>query len=388
MSGYGYSEYDYQIDSGQRTPAVEIIYKDRNFKSKLEGKWAAYFDLLGVDFGYEIEYAFETPVGRYCPDFFIPSTGHFIEVKATRELLTESERLKIKFLNDNPPEYAQGVITVFGEPNFEQYGELFCIKILGVNRTQSEINSAIVGSINTVFIGGKYIPIKPVYKLDYTPNPYYDKLLSQISKKKNQKGIVKKVFFGDIKNVERKAEVRIKLPYELRMYPMLDSVIKGWQLSIPDVPDDVLKYCIGLNAVYKEMQNELLNLTIKPYPVDSCFFCNLSSIQRLGKYWDLCIDIKFGGGYFVKTKLKNDVIKAIVKIVLPGVGNTEYNSESVFIKVIPKIESFSSTIREMIGYIKCENFKSRFVIYTPDTRYREQFESHGIIIVSPSEIGV
>jgi len=44
------SEYEEQVISGQRCEAIKIFYNGVNYKSKLEGKWAAYFNYLGVGF--------------------------------------------------------------------------------------------------------------------------------------------------------------------------------------------------------------------------------------------------------------------------------------------------------------------------------------------------
>lgn len=61
--------------------AIQTKYKGYCFRSRLEARWAVYFDSLGIEWVYEPE-GFELGDGvRYLPDFWIPSLDCFIEVK-------------------------------------------------------------------------------------------------------------------------------------------------------------------------------------------------------------------------------------------------------------------------------------------------------------------
>lgn len=54
---------------------IETIYKGYRFRSRLEARWAVFFDALGVDWEYEPE-GFELPSGRrYLPDFRVKCWG-------------------------------------------------------------------------------------------------------------------------------------------------------------------------------------------------------------------------------------------------------------------------------------------------------------------------
>ncbi len=58
--------------------AIETSYAGCRFRSKLEARWAVFFDALGITWEHEPE-GFETSAGRYLPDFRIqiPQTkGH------------------------------------------------------------------------------------------------------------------------------------------------------------------------------------------------------------------------------------------------------------------------------------------------------------------------
>lgn len=60
--------------------AIETAYKGYRFRSRLEARWAVFFDALGLRWEYEPE-GFELPSGRYLPDFYLPLFGVYVEVK-------------------------------------------------------------------------------------------------------------------------------------------------------------------------------------------------------------------------------------------------------------------------------------------------------------------
>lgn len=61
--------------------AIETSYNKHLFRSRLEARWAVYFDHLGIKWIYEPE-GYELPGGeRYLPDFYLPEHKVFAEVK-------------------------------------------------------------------------------------------------------------------------------------------------------------------------------------------------------------------------------------------------------------------------------------------------------------------
>ena len=71
---------------------IETVYNGVRYRSRLEARWALFFDLLGVRHRYEEE-AFALPSGNYLPDFRLPDAwattgGCYVEVKpyATNDL--------------------------------------------------------------------------------------------------------------------------------------------------------------------------------------------------------------------------------------------------------------------------------------------------------------
>jgi len=58
-----------------RIQAIETEYKGYHFRSRLEARWAVFFDTLGIQWKYESE-GYETSYGdRYLPDFVLTGYG-------------------------------------------------------------------------------------------------------------------------------------------------------------------------------------------------------------------------------------------------------------------------------------------------------------------------
>jgi hypothetical protein len=55
-------------------------YNGIAFRSRTEARWAVVFEQLGWDYQYEPE-IFDLPIGRYLPDFYLPSQQAYFEVK-------------------------------------------------------------------------------------------------------------------------------------------------------------------------------------------------------------------------------------------------------------------------------------------------------------------
>jgi hypothetical protein len=68
--------------------AIQTFYKGFYFRSRLEARWAVFFDSLGIPWEYEHE-GFERGEDKYLPDFYLPETsirgygekGCWVEIK-------------------------------------------------------------------------------------------------------------------------------------------------------------------------------------------------------------------------------------------------------------------------------------------------------------------
>lgn len=77
----------------QGIQAIETIYKGYRFRSRSEARWAVFFDTLGIKYIYEPEgYVFDDGT-HYLPDFYLPNSKTFFEVKGLE--LTKEDELKI-----------------------------------------------------------------------------------------------------------------------------------------------------------------------------------------------------------------------------------------------------------------------------------------------------
>lgn len=66
--------------------AIETEYNGYRFRSRLEARWAVFFDTLGVPYDYEPE-GFELGSGiRYLPDFWLPTWNSWVEIKPTMDV--------------------------------------------------------------------------------------------------------------------------------------------------------------------------------------------------------------------------------------------------------------------------------------------------------------
>lgn len=73
--------------------AIETEYNGYRFRSRLEARWAVFFDAMGIRYEYEPE-GFELPSGMYLPDFFLQEFGVYVEIKPF-------DRTVVNYVGDN-----------------------------------------------------------------------------------------------------------------------------------------------------------------------------------------------------------------------------------------------------------------------------------------------
>lgn len=62
--------------------AIDTHYNGYKFRSRLEARWAVFFDELGIKYEYEKE-GYDLGDGwHYLPDFYLPDSNQFIEIKS------------------------------------------------------------------------------------------------------------------------------------------------------------------------------------------------------------------------------------------------------------------------------------------------------------------
>lgn len=61
--------------------AIETYYKGYRFRSRLEARWAVFFDSIGIPYEYETEGYVLQDGTKYLPDFYLPWFKAFVEIK-------------------------------------------------------------------------------------------------------------------------------------------------------------------------------------------------------------------------------------------------------------------------------------------------------------------
>jgi len=59
---------------------IETQYNGYRFRSRLEARWAIFFDMIGLKYEYEME-GYDMQGIRYLPDFYIPYFDRWLEIK-------------------------------------------------------------------------------------------------------------------------------------------------------------------------------------------------------------------------------------------------------------------------------------------------------------------
>lgn len=101
--------------------AIETRYKGYHFRSRLEARWAVFFDALGIEWQYEPE-GFELSDGtRYLPDFRISNRlGHdWVEIKGKTPTEDEVHKADVLAKDDS-----SCVVTLYGAPG--EHGIIRC----------------------------------------------------------------------------------------------------------------------------------------------------------------------------------------------------------------------------------------------------------------------
>jgi len=103
--------------------ALPSFYAGVKFRSRMEARWARYFDLIGVEWEYEPE-GYALPSGNYCPDFFckfsnsrgVP-TSFFVEVKPDHI----GQRMVQQKLIELCQMTSEDVVCVVGNPSLKEH---------------------------------------------------------------------------------------------------------------------------------------------------------------------------------------------------------------------------------------------------------------------------
>lgn len=61
--------------------AIKTLHNGHKFRSRTEARWAVFLEALGVAYEYEKEWVKLPDVGRHLPDFYLPATNRYVQIK-------------------------------------------------------------------------------------------------------------------------------------------------------------------------------------------------------------------------------------------------------------------------------------------------------------------
>ena len=104
--------------------SLSTLYADNYFRSRLEARWAVFFDCLGVKWRYEIEGFSCGDFGEYLPDFWLPDLKAIVEIKPEQPTELECEKLRTVglFLAESRSEHWNCFIATEAIKQLDQYG--------------------------------------------------------------------------------------------------------------------------------------------------------------------------------------------------------------------------------------------------------------------------
>lgn len=111
---------------------IETLYGGSRFRSRLEARWAVFFDALNVKWEYEKE-GFTLQNGEdYLPDFYLPEAEAFVEIKSGVPSYQERERARLLYSGTGKFVYIfQGLpINKFGFPKVDVFAKVTILDML------------------------------------------------------------------------------------------------------------------------------------------------------------------------------------------------------------------------------------------------------------------
>jgi hypothetical protein len=101
--------------------AIDTEYGGSLFRSRLEARWAVFFDSLGIAWEHETEGFEMEGVGRYLPDFWLPQVSMWAEVKPGEFSPKERDKCRALAVGTDYP-----CLMLDGMPDYREYDAFLC----------------------------------------------------------------------------------------------------------------------------------------------------------------------------------------------------------------------------------------------------------------------
>lgn len=104
---------------------IETYYNGYRFRSRLEARWALYFDERGIQYEYEPEGLVLHDGTKYLPDFYLPQFSCYFEVKRKSIKGTEEETEARRKISDGAYSDTWAGMICFGDP-YDRDVTIYC----------------------------------------------------------------------------------------------------------------------------------------------------------------------------------------------------------------------------------------------------------------------
>lgn len=115
------------MNNGQSIKPIETVYNGYRFRSRLEARWAVFFDACNLPYEYEKE-GYELKDGtRYLPDFYLPTFDLYIEIKPKLPNMNNNKQVDEweRKCSDFRDSTGLAIFLVYGDPCENIWGKFF-----------------------------------------------------------------------------------------------------------------------------------------------------------------------------------------------------------------------------------------------------------------------
>ena len=102
--------------------AIETEYNGYRFRSRLEARWAVFFDAINLEYQYEPEGFCGLNGHMYLPDFYFPMQEVYAEVKGSDKALANDSLRIIAAIDQNETPVSKGLMILGDIPNPTKIG--------------------------------------------------------------------------------------------------------------------------------------------------------------------------------------------------------------------------------------------------------------------------